>query len=462
MRSNGATMMRGAAAWVVASVAGVAAVAGWGCDGSSGGGGSAVNTTGGATASGDATSGGPGVDAGALDKAAVVDEATGAGGEPEDEALAKLRAALTAAGPLVEVSTAERMEEAMAWIAANRDPASPFNAFEARILAIWAEWFDGETDTMSVSRMVSMMEVEIEIMRGMDLDGDGRLSEGELDQWVESGMFQMNPMEHPFVRAKFDEDGDGTLNEAETKALTEYMQKSFAEGMLPVRDQAALVAWDSDGDGVLGDGEREAAMAEVLAKSPFLDFDKNGKLEGGEADAASWTMASEYFQQMRLEDMGVAQQEQAAQGRLMQEHPAPDFNAFDIDGEAGLSTQEAAEFQRAMEGWREELEAAAGLMARDMIAKRFESALSRHDVNSDGLLMPDEWERRLTEMRRERDTRMFRYHYDTNKDGAVDSSEVDGFLQWHRAGSMRADANLDGRVDPLDIQAFMQSYETAR
>ncbi|MEI7659126.1 MAG: GC-type dockerin domain-anchored protein [Phycisphaerae bacterium] len=48
---------------------------------------------------------------------------------------------------------------------------------------------------------------------------------------------------------------------------------------------------------------------------------------------------------------------------------------------------------------------------------------------------------------------------DYNKDGGVDSSDVEAFFTDWEAGSSFADVNFDGGVDAADVQFFFEAWE---
>ena len=77
------------------------------------------------------------------------------------------------------------------------------------------------------------------------------------------------------IKAKFDTDGDGTLNETERQAARETFRKKRMERI------------DTDGDGTISDAEREVAKEQRRAKiKERMDTDGDGVISDAEKEAA--------------------------------------------------------------------------------------------------------------------------------------------------------------------------------
>ncbi len=89
----------------------------------------------------------------------------------------------------------------------------------------------------------------------------------------------------PAVLEEFDKDGDGKLNDEESKAAREAMQAKREEAR-----KKMIAEFDKDGDGKLNDEESKAAREAMQAKRKALvekyDANKNGRLDPEEVKAA--------------------------------------------------------------------------------------------------------------------------------------------------------------------------------
>ncbi|MBK7403368.1 MAG: hypothetical protein IPJ41_01720 [Phycisphaerales bacterium] len=88
-----------------------------------------------------------------------------------------------------------------------------------------------------------------------------------------------------------------------------------------------------------------------------------------------------------------------------------------------------------------------------------ERATARYDTDGDGRLSADEWTARHAALVQQAADNLFLLHYDLDHSARVDPAEVNTFLDWYRAGSLRADVNGDALVNALDLQAMMEAYQ---
>ncbi len=102
-----------------------------------------------------------------------------------------------------------------------------------------------------------------EIRDRYDKDGDGKLSESELEQLKKDRDARQDKSgERPTreeIIERFDKDGDGELNEEERAAARKAMgqHKGGPDGERPSREEI-LEKFDTDGDGELSEEERKA------------------------------------------------------------------------------------------------------------------------------------------------------------------------------------------------------------
>lgn len=103
------------------------------------------------------------------------------------------------------------------------------------------------------------------LLRGVDLDGDGRLNEGEfLACMIDMRLVQGTPLWEKFLKelfARIDADNDGTVS-------VEELMRFMPECLSPDKDalkaaQDALVEADLDGDGVVSFDEFRELLSEA-------------------------------------------------------------------------------------------------------------------------------------------------------------------------------------------------------
>ncbi|KAA0212582.1 MAG: hypothetical protein DYG94_14190 [Leptolyngbya sp. PLA3] len=399
----------------------------------------------------------------------------------DDEALHRLEAELASAPATSAKPDEERLAEAWAWVRANRPADRAYNHLEVRMLATFDAIFDGEEQSILWAMNASL--IEIERVRALDADADGMVSDAEVEAYSIENMNVLSSLEHPYIRSKLDVDLDGALSQEELARLHDI---AGMEGALSgVIERARIEMWDADLDGVLTDAEieagRETAMAnmkyfedghvEVVADPSLIDPAEQQAVKESLAEnlgptalemmearkeaIVAQTLAAGLTEAMRLDDTDpdvMREQDTADSPRV------PEQAEFDFDGDGRIEGAEreafaaaAAEYERKVAEWSARQTAMA-------LRTQFEHAAQQHDANRDGRLSDGEWGTRIDDLLAARRKRLFLRSYDTDASGRVDPVELTRFLDWHKAGSIRADANFDGVVNVLDLQAMMENY----
>lgn len=398
-----------------------------------------------------------------------------------DEALEALRAELEAAEPYIGRTDEQRLADAWAWVKANRPPDRPYNEIEARVLALMDVIFDGEE--RSAEWLMNASLIEVEMLRAMDTDGDGQVTDHEMNMFMEENLMTLGGFEHPYIKAKLDTNGDGELSQEEMAALQRVIGPDGAfKGVL---DRAQLEAWDTDRNGFLSDSEHADGMAgsgdalkEIVAQqmksmedAGMFDGEAGAqrraeieqqmeegvqKAMGENAELAGFMTAQELMEAMRVETMD----QKEMQAELMASMPQPpDYQSFDADDDGTVGPGETEAFTAAMQEYQKTVQDYAAQAAAEFLRRQFEQATGQSDTNGDGRLTPNEWDARLEMLLAQRDQRLFVRSYDLDDDGSVGQNELMNFVDWHRAGSLRADANYDGIVDARDLERAMQIYQ---
>ncbi|MCL4222728.1 MAG: hypothetical protein KJZ65_15320 [Phycisphaerales bacterium] len=399
----------------------------------------------------------------------------------EDAALAALRAELAAAAPYTGRTDEQRLADAWAWVKANRPPDRAYNEIEARILALMDVIFDREE--RSAEWLLNASLIEVEMLRAMDADGDGLVSDSEMKQFVDENLQAIGGFDHPYIKAKLDVNGDGELSQDEMAAMQRVISQDGAfKGVL---ERAQLEKWDTDRNGFLTDAERAEgqagsgqALRELIAQQMKI-LEDSGMIQGepgseqraemerqmeegikqalGENnELAGFMTAQELMEAMRLENMD---QKQFQQEMMASMPKPPNYQSFDADGDGVMSPGENEAFTAAMQGYQKEVMDYTALATAEFMRRQFQHATAQSDRNGDGRLTPDEWDARLDMLLAQRDQRLFVRSYDLDGDGRVGQSELMNFVDWHKAGSLRADANYDGILDARDLEHAMRSYQ---
>ncbi|MFG0258938.1 MAG: hypothetical protein ACF8LK_01190, partial [Phycisphaerales bacterium JB041] len=97
--------------------------------------------------------------------------------------------------------------------------------------------------------------------------------------------------------------------------------------------------------------------------------------------------------------------------------------------------------------------------AAERLRAMFDAQVEAADTDFDGLVVAAEWDRYREGLLIERDNRLFARHYDLDGSGRIEPGELETFVEWYRAGSLRADVNYDGSVDVLDLEDIATRYQ---
>ena len=412
------------------------------------------------------------------------------------EALERLQAELARAEPVAFRSDDQRYAEALAWVDANRPADRPYNEIEAKILALMDVIFDGEK--RSAEWTMNQSQVEVEMIRALDADGDGQVSDAELEMFIDeniAGMF--NPLEHPYLKARLDSDGDGELSSQEMMRIGEVMGEGALAGVF---DRAKLEAWDADHDGQLSADERVAGEAAATVKAQDMFGDMIASMAGQQgaeaADAAklllgdpalspeaqaearqkfydeagpevaqgmemqrqmliSQAASMEFMEAMRVDNLPSPDLKE-----MMAEMPQPsDPMSFDIDGDGQLAEDEQAAQMESMQAYQEAVARWGSEVTAMRLKAQFENSVAQNDSNGDGRMDSDEWDTRIDRLTYEREERLFLRSYDLDGSGRIEGSELNRYVEWYKAGSPRADVNYDGAVDARDLETMAIRYQ---
>lgn len=395
-------------------------------------------------------------------------------------ALDRLRSELRRSPPVQRRADQERVEDARAWVSANRPHDWPYAEHEARTLAFWVSVAEGEK--RSARWLLDNAALEIDAIRSLDADGDGLATDEEVEAFAAFQSDYMNLREHPYLVARLDTNRDGMVGSDELMALAggEANTNRF-DGVF---ERVRLDRWDADGDGLLDDEERSAGLS---ALHQLLRIDERGAIEIAEDPDPSAPARNEaslaalaalhgdaYAESIRQQAAYLALQRLASDFLRSSSVidwfalPPPENLAppvmpnpadYSDDGSNRLVGDRLDAFMRAMEDYEREFHRFSTLAGIRRSQAQFAAAVGESDLDGDGLLSPYEWERRATQLIEARDERLFNMHYDLDRNGRVETHEVDTFLRWYRAGSLRADANFDGAIDAGDLEEMIRSVE---
>lgn len=413
---------------------------------------------------------------------APVGAATGAGEAltPSERALAMVREELARAGEQEETTATDWLADARAWVEANREPGWAYAELEAWRLAKAAAAAEGRAVT--IRQMLDEAGHQVDVLRAMDVDGDGLLSDGEVAAYAEHQAAMADLRRHPYMIERFDNDGDGVLGPEETPWLDAGAQlrreRALAERVMADR-------WDSDGDGVVSEEEQGAGRAAALLRAQIfpdghIEYVADAGPEASEAQQRVREQMAEEFGEDALE-LTLARQERASESFLtvdlaremalieidpgQQSEPGPrmpEWQTFDRDGDGSFNEQELAAQMAAMEAWEREMAKHNATQSAERFRAMFEAEGARADRDGDGRVSASEWEAHRTRLEAARDDRLFRRHYDRDGDGRLGPGELEDFVAWYRTGSLRADADYDGRVDVEDLRLVAERFEGER
>ena len=408
---------------------------------------------------------------------------TGANAPPltaEELALTELREEISRAEPVAFRSDEQRLAEARAWVEANRDPDWPYREIEVQILALMDVFTD--SDKRSAEWVMNMSQIEVEMIRAIDADGDGQVSDDEVQRVIDENISSIfNPMEHPYLQEKFDTDGDGVVSSEEMAGLASMMSEGALAGAF---ERGKLEAWDADNDGFVSESERvageqaareqvEEIFSSILdASGADLDLTEEQRAELDPAyvqqidaaraqfEAAQEMMIDQAASQSLMEAMRLDNLASPDQTELMQSMPQPpDVTTFDIDGDGMMSDEETATQMLAMQEYQEEVQRWGAELTAYRLKDQFDHAIAQSDTNADGRLSDAEWEARFDDLLDERDERLFLQSYDLDGSGRVEAGELSTYINWYRQGSLRADINYDGSIDGRDLEQMARAFQ---
>jgi hypothetical protein len=391
-----------------------------------------------------------------------------------DGALEQLRAELDLAPRPAGRTDADRLSDALAWVRANRPAGWPFAELEARVLADYEA--RARAEARSVAWAVAKARREVEWVRAMDTDLDGRVSEEEIAALAEFSRGFLDPTAHPYLAALLDTDGDGQIDGPLLDGL--YSVQAEQAGLL---ERAQTDLWDADGDGVLSEAERTAGAAkarlhQVVFADGHIEYTDDPPADGAAAqDAALARLAAEFgpeAAEMTRDRLDPAADNHLsatldAQMKLIEPDretgpepgpEMPDWTAFNSDGDDAWSDAEQAALRAAEAEWKAAFDAWQTLDNARRLARQFERLAGAGDLDGDGRMTEGEWHDLIATRVAERDRRLVLRSYDADGSGRIELGEVESFLGWFRAGSVRADANFDGLVDASDLEALIGHF----
>ena len=392
-----------------------------------------------------------------------------------DAAIGQLRNELELTPVPNRRSDADRLADASAWVAANRPVGWPYAQIEARILADFEA--RARAEPRSIAWALDNARQELEMIRALDADMDGRVSDQEIDAFAEFSLDILDPESHPYLLGLLDGDGDGQIDDEFRFRLTAVDAQQA--GLLE-RAQADL--WDTDGDGFLSESERISGAAAARAHQvPFED----GHVEYTDTPPADPEAAQEAVLEKIAEQFGdrsaelarskldVAANHQLARslnelmalverdrGRGTEPSPPmPEWASFNTDGNPEWSEQETAALEAARAEWQQAFTEYQARGAARRMAGEFERLAATGDTDGDGLLLGGEWDDLIASRLADRENRLLLRSYDADGSGVIDAGELENFVGWYRAGSIRADMNYDGRVDAYDLRAMLVHFQ---
>lgn len=399
---------------------------------------------------------------------------------PSDRALQMVRKEIARAETTRTDQPIDWLLDARAWVAAHRDPGWPYAEAEARELAFILEIADGRP--VSVRAIMQENERQIDELKTLDADGNGDVSDEEVKAYAAFRASIADPRRHPFLIDHFDANGDGVLGPEETTWMDADVRTQRLRAMA---DRARIDQWDTDNDGRLSEAERTAGHASSLLRAQIfpdghVEYVPEPAPDAAEAQAAAReTLASEFGQGAL--DVTLQRQEMAAEMYLTLDlgqemeliaidpttpweagPPMPDTEGFDADGDGSLNQEELEASVTAMEEWERSLNLHNATQAAERLRAMFDAQREAADTDYDGLILPEEWALYRDKLLVERDARLFDRHYDLNGSGRVEPTELETFVGWYRAGSLRADVNYDGSVDVLDLEDIAARYQAQR
>ncbi|MFG0241161.1 MAG: hypothetical protein ACF8R9_00100 [Phycisphaerales bacterium JB054] len=396
---------------------------------------------------------------------------------PSDRALRMVRDEIARAETARANEPTDWLADARAWVTANREAGWPYAEAEARALAFILEIADGRP--VSVRAIMRENERQIDEFKTLDADGDGEVSDEEVAAYAAFQASMSDPRRHPYLIDHFDADGDGVLGPEETTWMDADVRTKRLRAMA---DRARIDQWDTDNNGTLSEAERTAGHASSLLRAQIfpdghVEYVPDPGPDAADAQAAAReTLAAEFGQEVL--DFTLERQEMAAEMYLTLDlgqemeliaidrttpwedgPPMPDTDSFDRDGDGSLNQEELEASVAAMEEWERAQSLHIATQAAERLRAMFDAQVEAADTDFDGLVVAAEWDRYREGLLIERDNRLFARHYDLDGSGRIEPGELETFVEWYRAGSLRADVNYDGSVDVLDLEDIATRYQ---
>lgn len=358
---------------------------------------------------------------------------------------ARLEAATKGLPPNPLVGNAARLARARAWTAQHSaDRSARQRELQAQMIAT-IETLLG--DEVTLEGFSAIQEFELLEIWSRDSDGDGVLSEDEaivsedvMQQAVEDSLL--------YFADRFDTDGNGSISDIESSAADSAIETRLMPILGMLIDRAQMVEWDENADGVLSGGELGAGQASlgIDPDDPRLAEDASearfalyGSITSGFESASQLLDVSSAADRPEIEEFDM---------------PSPRRGDFDFDGDGELSSVEARAFEEESASWSAAAQDYSRRVHASYAIGRHRSVARVMDLDGDGRIDDREWIEGTTAVRRERDKRIFRYLYDSDRDGGFSDSEVLRFMNAYDRKSIYADVDLNGRVDVNDVVLF--------
>lgn len=183
---------------------------------------------------------------------------------------------------------------------------------------------------------------------GLDLDGDGLISDAELTAALAkrcAALRQALAAEAPSFVRHYDLNKDGKLDEQETHAACAKLEERF-RAMSKELNQAAIRRFDKDGDGVLNAAEKAElgkSVASISRRAPLPRPDparQNGRSPAMPAVMVSAATPRPVVEEIALRGEELRREREATHRELLQK--------FDKDGDGRLNAEEKAKARAAL------------------------------------------------------------------------------------------------------------------